>query len=263
MFKSPGDAWALGGTIGLVEVSYFTLGAVISADMDLISQWQPNTPSPSNVLRWTRRWRHAPPASKRGWINWRVVRERVNEIADQVELPHEYCAKYVSQLSGGNQQKVLSGKPSGVPRPNPQPMPLSSEPIRGRCGRGQRRRPHRRTGWNDRSWAFRLASRDDCLVSALPVKLSPPPEPESSVSDAQKESRPGSNLAAHLARRVPPALRLSGVAHSGAIRGVRLGHSGLLIPTASVPGSVWPWCHDCLSKKTFAKDAFRSHLGQR
>lgn len=52
-------------------------------------------------------------ASKRGWINWRVVRERVAEIADRVELPHDYRAKYVSQLSGGNQQKVLFGKAFG------------------------------------------------------------------------------------------------------------------------------------------------------
>ena len=41
------------------------------------------------------------------------MRERVAEIADRVELPHDYRTKYVSQLSGGNQQKVLFGKAFG------------------------------------------------------------------------------------------------------------------------------------------------------
>ena len=45
-----------------------------------------------------------------GLIDWRAVREASTEIADHVELHEGYRDKVVSQLSGGNQQKVLFGK---------------------------------------------------------------------------------------------------------------------------------------------------------
>lgn len=45
-----------------------------------------------------------------GLINWSAVREASNQIADHVELHEGYRTKLVSQLSGGNQQKVLFGK---------------------------------------------------------------------------------------------------------------------------------------------------------
>ncbi len=48
--------------------------------------------------------------SKAGFINWKTVREESARIADYVELHEGYRAKLVSQLSGGNQQKVLFGK---------------------------------------------------------------------------------------------------------------------------------------------------------
>jgi len=48
--------------------------------------------------------------SRRGTINWGEVRARSNEIAEHVELDEGYRQKLVSQLSGGNQQKVLFGK---------------------------------------------------------------------------------------------------------------------------------------------------------
>nr|WP_319249622.1 sugar ABC transporter ATP-binding protein [uncultured Celeribacter sp.] len=51
--------------------------------------------------------------SRRGWINWRAVREQIGDIADRVELSQGYRDKLVSQLSGGNQQKVLFGKAFG------------------------------------------------------------------------------------------------------------------------------------------------------
>ncbi|WP_460275191.1 sugar ABC transporter ATP-binding protein [Celeribacter sp. ULVN23_4] len=50
---------------------------------------------------------------KRGWIDWRSVRSTVAGIATRVELPEDYRARRVSQLSGGNQQKVLFGKAFG------------------------------------------------------------------------------------------------------------------------------------------------------
>ncbi|ATG47944.1 sugar ABC transporter ATP-binding protein [Celeribacter ethanolicus] len=50
---------------------------------------------------------------KRGWIDWRKVRDTVAGIATRVELPDAYRARRVSQLSGGNQQKVLFGKAFG------------------------------------------------------------------------------------------------------------------------------------------------------
>lgn len=45
-----------------------------------------------------------------GLIDWRAVRAASAGIADHVELRAEYRDKVVSQLSGGNQQKVLFGK---------------------------------------------------------------------------------------------------------------------------------------------------------
>lgn len=48
--------------------------------------------------------------SKAGFINWKTVRAESAKIADYVELHEGYRAKLVSQLSGGNQQKVLFGK---------------------------------------------------------------------------------------------------------------------------------------------------------
>ena len=50
---------------------------------------------------------------KRGWINWHSVRNAVGTIATRVELPDNYRTRRVSQLSGGNQQKVLFGKAFG------------------------------------------------------------------------------------------------------------------------------------------------------
>ncbi|PTQ73346.1 sugar ABC transporter ATP-binding protein [Celeribacter persicus] len=50
---------------------------------------------------------------KRGWIDWRSVRKTVAGIATRVELPDAYRSRRVSQLSGGNQQKVLFGKAFG------------------------------------------------------------------------------------------------------------------------------------------------------
>lgn len=44
------------------------------------------------------------------FINWPEVRTQSAQIADHVELHEGYRAKLVSQLSGGNQQKVLFGK---------------------------------------------------------------------------------------------------------------------------------------------------------
>ena len=49
----------------------------------------------------------------RGFVNWRAVRAKTEIISDQVELPDGYRPKLVSQLSGGNQQKVLFGKAFG------------------------------------------------------------------------------------------------------------------------------------------------------
>ena len=45
-----------------------------------------------------------------GLINWSAVRDASTQIADHVELHKGYRTKLVSQLSGGNQQKVLFGK---------------------------------------------------------------------------------------------------------------------------------------------------------
>jgi ribose transport system ATP-binding protein len=44
------------------------------------------------------------------FINWAEVRTQSAQIADHVELHDGYRSKLVSQLSGGNQQKVLFGK---------------------------------------------------------------------------------------------------------------------------------------------------------
>lgn len=49
----------------------------------------------------------------RGFVNWKAIAEKTNAIADTVELPEGYRRKLVSQLSGGNQQKVLFGKAFG------------------------------------------------------------------------------------------------------------------------------------------------------
>ncbi|MDX2485199.1 MAG: sugar ABC transporter ATP-binding protein [Pseudodonghicola sp.] len=48
--------------------------------------------------------------SRSGFINWKAVQAKSAQIADHVELHDGYRAKRVSQLSGGNQQKVLFGK---------------------------------------------------------------------------------------------------------------------------------------------------------
>ncbi|MCT4655130.1 MAG: sugar ABC transporter ATP-binding protein [Cohaesibacter sp.] len=47
---------------------------------------------------------------KLGAINWKAVRAKSNAIAEHVELHPSYRSKLISQLSGGNQQKVLFGK---------------------------------------------------------------------------------------------------------------------------------------------------------
>ena len=49
----------------------------------------------------------------RGFVNWRAITAKTEGIADRVELSPGYRAKLVSQLSGGNQQKVLFGKAFG------------------------------------------------------------------------------------------------------------------------------------------------------
>lgn len=49
----------------------------------------------------------------RGFVNWSAIRKATDAIADKVELPEGYRPKLVSQLSGGNQQKVLFGKAFG------------------------------------------------------------------------------------------------------------------------------------------------------
>ena len=49
----------------------------------------------------------------RGFVNWRAIKAKTDRIADTVELPESYRPKLVSQLSGGNQQKVLFGKAFG------------------------------------------------------------------------------------------------------------------------------------------------------
>lgn len=49
----------------------------------------------------------------RGFVNKAAVREKTAIIADKVELKEGHRPKLVSQLSGGNQQKVLFGKAFG------------------------------------------------------------------------------------------------------------------------------------------------------
>lgn len=49
----------------------------------------------------------------RGFVNWRAIGDKTEGIADRVELSTGYRTKLVSQLSGGNQQKVLFGKAFG------------------------------------------------------------------------------------------------------------------------------------------------------
>lgn len=49
----------------------------------------------------------------RGFVNWRAIAAKTESIADKVELNPAYRPKLVSQLSGGNQQKVLFGKAFG------------------------------------------------------------------------------------------------------------------------------------------------------
>ncbi len=49
-------------------------------------------------------------ASKSGLVNWAAIRSQSERIAEHVELHQGYRQKVVSQLSGGNQQKVLFGK---------------------------------------------------------------------------------------------------------------------------------------------------------
>ncbi|WP_114286804.1 sugar ABC transporter ATP-binding protein [Candidatus Halocynthiibacter alkanivorans] len=48
-----------------------------------------------------------------GWVNWNAVAAKTEAVADKVELTEAYRKKLVSQLSGGNQQKVLFGKAFG------------------------------------------------------------------------------------------------------------------------------------------------------
>ena len=48
-----------------------------------------------------------------GFVNWRAVAAETERVADRVELSDGYRPKLVSQLSGGNQQKVLFGKAFG------------------------------------------------------------------------------------------------------------------------------------------------------
>lgn len=49
----------------------------------------------------------------RGFVNKTAIRAKTDSIADKVELSDGYRTKLVSQLSGGNQQKVLFGKAFG------------------------------------------------------------------------------------------------------------------------------------------------------
>lgn len=49
----------------------------------------------------------------RGFVNWAAITTKTNAIARKVELSESYLPKPVSQLSGGNQQKVLFGKAFG------------------------------------------------------------------------------------------------------------------------------------------------------
>jgi ribose transport system ATP-binding protein len=49
----------------------------------------------------------------RGFVNWPSIKKKTTEIANKVELADGYRQKLVSQLSGGNQQKVLFGKAFG------------------------------------------------------------------------------------------------------------------------------------------------------
>lgn len=49
----------------------------------------------------------------RGFVNWSAVRAATDVTAEKVELAQGYRPKLVSQLSGGNQQKVLFGKAFG------------------------------------------------------------------------------------------------------------------------------------------------------
>lgn len=49
----------------------------------------------------------------RGFVNWGAIGQKTENIADRVELSTGYRTKLVSQLSGGNQQKVLFGKAFG------------------------------------------------------------------------------------------------------------------------------------------------------
>lgn len=44
------------------------------------------------------------------WINWQKIKTEAHNISDHIELNDDYRNKMVSQLSGGNQQKVLFGK---------------------------------------------------------------------------------------------------------------------------------------------------------
>lgn len=53
-------------------------------------------------------------AGATGLINWPAVKAQGARIADHVKLQEGYRNKLVSQLSGGNQQKVLFGKCFGV-----------------------------------------------------------------------------------------------------------------------------------------------------
>jgi ribose transport system ATP-binding protein len=48
-----------------------------------------------------------------GFVNWRSIKQKTDAISETVKLQEDYRPKLVSQLSGGNQQKVLFGKAFG------------------------------------------------------------------------------------------------------------------------------------------------------
>ena len=49
----------------------------------------------------------------RGFVNWKSIKQKTDTISETIALQEDYRPKLVSQLSGGNQQKVLFGKAFG------------------------------------------------------------------------------------------------------------------------------------------------------
>ena len=49
-------------------------------------------------------------AKGKKFLNWKDIKAKAHDISDHIELNDDYRKKLVSQLSGGNQQKVLFGK---------------------------------------------------------------------------------------------------------------------------------------------------------